>query len=121
MKKTLFALCLFAAFGAFADNTAKMSAGELCSAMQDMRSYDWGQGAAKLEGYLYPLYRTATADKAAAALRRRGDPRRRLGHVKWKMLAELVGDAKTVHGVRLAHLGLLDEGAELFGFININE
>ena len=67
MKKTLFALCLLAAFGAFADNTAKMSAGELCSAMQDMRSYDWGQGAAKLEGYLYPLYRTATADKAAAA------------------------------------------------------
>ena len=67
MKKALFSLCLFAAFGAFADNTSVMSASELCSAMQDMRSYDWGQPAGKLEGYLYPLYRTSTADKAAAA------------------------------------------------------
>ncbi len=69
MKKTLFALCFFAAALSFAahPNSKPASAEEICSAMQDMRSYDWGQSSGKLEAYLYPLYRTSTSDKKAAA------------------------------------------------------
>lgn len=69
MKKTLFTLCFFAAALSFAahPNSKPASAEEICSAMQDMRSYDWGQSSGKLEAYLYPLYRTSTSDKKAAA------------------------------------------------------
>ena len=69
MKKTLFTLCFFATALSFAahPNSKPASAEEICSAMQDMRSYDWGQSSGKLEAYLYPLYRTSTSDKKAAA------------------------------------------------------
>lgn len=69
MKKTLFTLCFFAVALSFAahPNSKPASAEEICSAMQDMRSYDWGQSSGKLEAYLYPLYRTSTSDKKAAA------------------------------------------------------
>lgn len=69
MKKTLFTLCFFAVALSFAahPNSKPASAEEICSAMQDMRSYDWGQPSGKLEAYLYPLYRTSTSDKKAAA------------------------------------------------------
>lgn len=74
MKKFILPLCVFAALPLFAahQNTERLTAEQLSSRMETMRDYDWGQGAGKLEAYIYPLYFTATSDpKSAAALEKK--------------------------------------------------
>ncbi|MBO5781935.1 MAG: HEAT repeat domain-containing protein [Opitutales bacterium] len=101
MKKTLFTLCFLAAAFSFADNpnSKQASSDEICNAMQDMRSYDWGQPSGKLESYLYPLYRTSTADKKeAVAIEKKAVEELKSGQgtTRYK---ELLGETLAICGV----------------------